>query len=291
MAMALLAAALYALSTPLAKILLSNFSPPMMAGLLYTGAGVGMALIALLRRHDTKRVKQRFNASDRPYLVLMVVLDVAAPILLLYGLRSTTAANASLLNNFEIVATSLIALWFFRETISRRFWLGIVLVTVASIFLSISDLSAFRFSTGSLLVLAAATCWGLENNCTRKLAAKDPLNVVIVKGLCSGTVSLAIAAATGSFSFNLPFMLAALAVGFVAYGLSIFFYVSAQRGLGAAKTSTYYAVAPFIGAIFSIVIFREWPEMVFFAALAVLILGTYFTLSEARRKPENPTVQ
>ena len=286
MGMALLAAGLYALSAPLAKLLLVGLSPVMMAGLLYAGAGLGMALVALFRRRDSNQVRLPFSRADRPYLILMVVLDVAAPILLLYGLRTTTAANASLLNNFEIVATSVIALLFFRESISRRLWLGIALVTVASVLLSINDFASFRFSTGSLLILAAATCWGLENNCTRKLAVKDPLNVVIVKGVFSGAVSLIIAAATGSFSTNFPLILAALGVGFIAYGLSIFFYVWAQRGLGAAKTSTYYAVAPFIGAGISIAIFRQWPGIAFFVALAVLIFGAYFTTTEAVHQPK-----
>lgn len=273
---ALLAAALYAISSPVSKALLDDVSPTMMAALLYLGAGLGMLLLGLVRRRaGLGESERRLTRSDLPYTVGMIALDIAAPICLMAGLASTTSANASLLNNFEIVATSLIALLVFGEAISRRLWLAIGLITLSSLILSFEDASSLSFSSGSLLVLAACVCWGFENNCTRMMSQIDPLEIVVLKGFGSGLGSLAIAFAAGESIPAPPYVLGALLLGFLAYGLSIFFYVYAQRQLGAAKTSAYYAIAPFIGAGLSLVLFRTWPEPAFWVALAIMAAGAY----------------
>ena len=273
---ALLAAALYAISSPVSKALLDDVSPTMMAALLYLGAGLGMLLLGLVRRRaGLGESERRLTRSDLPYTVGMIALDIAAPICLMAGLASTTSANASLLNNFEIVATSLIALLVFGEAISRRLWLAIGLITLSSLILSFEDASSLSFSSGSLLVLAACVCWGFENNCTRMMSQSDPLEIVVLKGFGSGLGSLAIAFAAGESIPAPPYVLGALLLGFLAYGLSIFFYVYAQRQLGAAKTSAYYAIAPFIGAGLSLVLFRTWPEPAFWVALAIMAAGAY----------------
>lgn len=177
----------------------------------------------------------------------MVALDIAAPIFLMLGLSRTASANVSLLNNFEIVATSLIALVVFKEAVSRRLWLAIGLITLSSVVLSLEDSGSFQFSGGSLLVLLACVCWGFENNCTRMMSDSDPLEIVVVKGFGSGLGSLVIAFAAGE-AFPAPKWIPAIMfLGFVSYGLSIFFYVYAQRTLGAALTSAFYAVAPLSG--------------------------------------------
>lgn len=273
---ALLAAALYAISSPVSKALLDDVSPTMMAALLYLGAGLGMLLLGLVRRRaGLGGSERRLTRSDLPYTVGMIALDIAAPICLMAGLASTTSANASLLNNFEIVATSLIALLVFGEAISRRLWLAIGLITLSSLILSFEDASSLSFSSGSLLVLAACVCWGFENNCTRMMSQSDPLEIVVLKGFGSGLGSLAIAFAAGESIPAPPYVLGALLLGFLAYGLSIFFYVYAQRQLGAAKTSAYYAIAPFIGAGLSLALFRTWPEPAFWVALAIMAAGAY----------------
>ena len=278
---AVLAAALYALNSPFSKILLTGLSPTMLAALLYLGAGLGMLAVGFLqKRAGTAGKEKPLTKKELPYTVGMVVLDIMAPISLMSGLMMTTAANASLLNNFEIVATSLIALFLFREKISKRLWLGIAFVTVASILLSVEDYSSFSFSAGSFFVLLACVFWGFENNCTRKLSSKNPLEIVVIKGFGSGTGSLVIAAALGEFCANLPYMLLALLLGFFTYGLSILFYIYAQRSLGAAKTSAYYAVSPFMGAVLSLAIFRQIPSISFLTALFVMALGTYFVSTD-----------
>ena len=211
--LAILAAALYAINSPFSKLLLDYMPSTLMAGFLYIGAGVGMGVIAIIRK--TAKINQgeeKLTKRDLPYTVAMVVLDIAAPIFLLLGLSYTTAANASLLNNFEIVATSLIALMIFKEKISPRLWLGIGFVTLSCALLSFEDISSLRFSFGSLFILLACLCWGVENNCTRKLSGKDPLQIVVIKGLCSGVGSVIIGLVLGEKITHLWSIVAVLAV-------------------------------------------------------------------------------
>lgn len=273
---AILAAALYAMNAPFSKILLSYMSPTLMAGLLYIGAGLGMSGIALFRK--IKKIEERearLTKAELPFTLAMIALDIAAPIFLLLGLNATSAANASLLNNFEIVATAMIALAVFQEKISKRLWCGIVFILLACLLLSFQDISSLQFSYGSLFVLSACVCWGFENNCTRKISSKDPMQIVLLKGLGSGFGSVIIGLCIGEKIGTLWSVLAVLGVGFVAYGLSIFFYVYAQRLLGAARTSAYYAIAPFIAALLSLLIFREVPTWIYFIALILMIIGAW----------------
>lgn len=275
---AILAAALYAINAPFSKILLDFMPPALMAGFLYIGAGIGMVFIGVIRKIQKTETKElKLTKTELPYTIAMIVLDIAAPICLLFGLSTTAAANAALLNNFEIVATALIALVVFKEKISARLWFGILFVTLSCGILSFEDMSSLQFSFGSLFVLLAAICWGFENNCTRKISSKDPLQIVLLKGIFSGIGSIIIGLCIGERIKMLWSIPAVLAVGFVAYGLSIYFYVYAQRLLGAARTSAYYAVAPFIAAVLSLVIFREIPDITYFIALALMIIGAWLS--------------
>jgi drug/metabolite transporter (DMT)-like permease len=210
----------------------------------------------------------------------MIMLDILAPIFLMLGLSMTTAENASLLNNFEIVATAIIALAVFKESISPRLWVGIAFVVVSCGMLSFEDISSLKFSVGSLFILIACICWGFENNCTRKLSSKDPLEIVLLKGIFSGMGSVIIGFAIGERLTNLWSVFAVIAVGCVAYGFSIFVYVYAQRLLGAARTSAYYAIAPFIGVLFSLIIFKDIPQYTFFVALALMAMGAWLCSSD-----------
>ena len=278
---AILAASLYALNAPVSKLLLKDVPPTMMAGMLYLGAGIGMTLMGLVRsKTGNGKQEMQLTKKDLPYTLGMVILDIAAPIFLMIGLSRTTAANVSLLNNFEIVATSIIALLIFKERIGKRLWIAINLITLSSILLSVEDSSSFSFSFGSLYVLAACVCWGLENNCTRCLSKSDPLEIVVIKGFGSGIGSVIIGLAVGEALPLWGDILKILLLGFVSYGLSIYFYVYAQRDLGAAKTSAYYAVSPFIGVLLSFIIFREIPGVLFFIALAIMIAGTWMVNSD-----------
>ncbi len=269
---AFLAACFYAVNMPVSKTLLQTVPPTMLAAFLYLGAGLGVGGMYLLRKD--KKQEENLTKKDLPYTVGMIALDIFAPIALMFGLARTTSANASLLNNFEIAATSVIALVIFKETISKRLWLAIFLVTLSSALLSFEDVSSLRFSYGSLLVLLAAVCWGLENNCTRKIYSKNTYEIVTLKGIGSGLGSLVIAFFLGEKFPGAKHIVFALALGFVAYGLSIFFYIKAQSFLGAAKTSAYYAVAPFIGAFLSFVFLREALSPSYALALLLMVAGT-----------------
>ena len=277
-ALAILAAALYAINIPLSKILLQNVAPTMMAAFLYLGAGLGLWLLGLVT--GAKEKAEPLTKAELPYTIGMVVLDIAAPILLMLGLQRCGSANASLLNNFEIVATSLIAFFVFREQLSRRLTLAIALVTLASAVLSFEGAGAFRFDAGSVLVLGAACCWGLENNCTRMLSNKSSVQITTIKGIFSGLGSLIVALVIGEHIPGLALIGAVALLGFVAYGLSINFYIQAQASLGAAKTSAYYSIAPFLGVFFGMVLLGERPGIQFYLGLALMIAATVLMVKD-----------
>ena len=271
---AVLAATFYAFNIPISKLLMNEIKPTLMAGLLYSGAGIGIGILFLF---NCKKIKKDdlLDKNDILYVIGMIVLDIIAPIMLMFGLKSCTSGNASLLNNFEIVATSIIALFVFKEHISKKLLIAIVFVTVSSAILTF-DASSLTFSFGSLLVLGAATCWGLENNCTTKISSKNTYEIVTIKGLCCGIGSLAIGFCIGERLENYIYIIYALLLGFVAYGLSIFFYIKAQNQIGAAKTSAFYAVNPFIAVVLSFIIYQELPMWNFYVALGFMIVGTVF---------------
>jgi drug/metabolite transporter (DMT)-like permease len=267
---AILAAALYAIGIPCSKLLLRHVQPTMLAVALYLGAGLGLALYALGRKavcgHPAPEPLRR---ADLPYTIAMVALDIAAPILMMLGVSLVSASSASLLGNFEIVATSLIAFLVFGEVITRRLWLSIALITAASILLTFEG-GGFTFHPGSLLVLSACVCWGLENNCTRKLSGRDPIQIVTIKGCFSGLGSLLVALCVRERLPDFRWLVPAMLLGFVAYGLSISLYILAQKELGAAKTSAYYSLAPFLGVLFGVLALGERPGLRFYLALAVM---------------------
>ena len=175
--LAFLAAFFYAVNVPCSKVLLSDVAPTFMAAFLYLGAGLGVGIMYLFRFKNEKR-SDKLDRTDIPYTIGMVVLDIIAPILLMMGISTGSAANASLLGNFEIVATTLIAFVIFKEKVSWKLWIAIVLVTVSSIIISFGGMDSLKFSIGSLLVIGATICWGLENNCTRKISGKSTYQIV-----------------------------------------------------------------------------------------------------------------
>src|SRR5574344_939572 len=278
--LALLAATLYALCSPVTKVLVAQIPPFLMASLLYLGTGAGMCAVRFVQKAAGKLTEPQLEKKDMKWFFAIVPLDVAATILLTEGIAHTAAANASLLNNFEIVATAVIALVLFKEKVSRLLWAAIALITAASLILSFEDMSSFSFSIGSLFVLLSCVGWGFENNCTRQLADHDPLEVVELKGLLSGSAALVVSLLFGERFWNAKYIAAALALGFVSFGLSNFFYIFAQRKLGAAKTSAYYAVSPFIGTALSFALFRTKPSVSFMIALAVMIAGAYLAAKD-----------
>lgn len=278
--LALLAAVLFAISTPLSKKLMENIPPSFMAAFLYLGAGVGVGIMYIFNyKKEDKSLK--LDKSDFKYTIAMIGLDILAPLLLMIGIKLGSASNASLLENFEIVATSLIALFIFKEKISHKLWIAIFFIIISSFILTFNGKTSLDFSIGSIFVLLATISWGLENNCTKKISEKSTYQIVTLKGIFSGLGSLFIGLLLKEKIINYKYIFLAMILGFVAYGLSIFSYVRAQRDLGAAKTSAYYSVAPFVGAFLAFIINGERPDEKFLLALIFMIIGTIFVVNDS----------
>lgn len=278
---AILAAALYAVNVPLSKILMAHVQSTMMAAFLYLGAGIGLMIYSMIENvSGKKKAKDYLTKKEFPYTAGMVLLDIIAPILLMMGIAETNSANVSLLNNFEIVSTSIIALVIFKEVITKRLWSAIILVTAASVILSFEGEGSFVFNRGSLMVLGACLCWGLENNCTKMISNKSSEEIVMIKGVFSGLGSFGIALFAGESIPSLKWIMAVLSLGFVAYGLSINFYIMAQKELGAAKTSAYYSIAPFLGVAFGMLLLGERPGLRFYIALIIMVISTFIMVKD-----------
>jgi len=281
--LALLAAIFYAINTPFSKELLNKIPPTLMASFLYLGAGTGVGIMYLFHRKVEEKY-EKLNKADLPYTVGMIVLDIAAPIFLMIGINIGSASNASLLGNFEIVATTIIALLIFREKVTSKLWIAIGFITVSSIVLSVEGVESFQFSLGSLFVILATCCWGLENNCTRKISDKSTYEIVLLKGFFSGSGAFIVALILGERIPEIKYIIAALLLGFVAYGLSIFMYIRAQRDLGASKTSAYYAVAPFVGTFLAFIVNGEKLTLVYFIGLVFMIIGSVIVVYDTMVK-------
>ena len=276
---AILAAVLYALLAPVSKLLQVSVPPVAEAGLLYLGAGIGMMFLYLFRK-ELPSDHPPVDKGDLKFVIAMIILDMLAPICLLLGLSMTTPENVSLLNNFEIVATTCIARLFFHEKIGKKLALSISIITVSCILLSLDSTASLSFSKGSLFVLLACICWGFENNCTSSLSGKDTRQIVMIKGFGSGTASFLLSLLAGERIASVRNCFYVMILGFLAVGLSVYFYVLAQSRIGAARTSSYYAVSPFIGVLLSLILFREIPGELFWAALALMAVGVYLNVKD-----------
>lgn len=280
---ALLAAGLFGASAPLAKVLLADIHPIPLAGFLYLGAGLGLLAWKLAQGWggQNRDAEATIRKDDIKWLASAILAGgVAAPIVLLFSLRATPGATASLLLNFEGVATALIAALAFKEAVSRRAWWAMLLITLASILLSAKLGGEFGLSIGALGILAACGLWGLDNNFTFKISAKDPLTIVTIKGLAAGSFSLILARSLGNSFPDPGTALKALLLGSLSYGLSIVLFVHALRGLGAARTSTLYGTAPVAGMLLSFLFLGERFTPMLAAALGLMGAGAVLMVKE-----------
>lgn len=284
---ALAAALLFGINAPLSKVLLApgglgEVAPIPMAAFLYLGSGLGaLALLRVRRQEATTESEATLRRGDLPWLAgALLAGGVAAPIVLMFGLRVTPGATASLLLNFEGVATTLIAALAFREAVGRRVWGAIGLITVASIVLSWEPGGRLGVSLGALGILAACVLWGVDNNLTRNISARNPLTIVAAKGLGAGLFSLLLALLVGQPLPRPGAALVAMTLGSVSYGLSIMFFILALRDLGAARTSAFFSSAPFVGALLSFAILGESVRTQFLVALPLMLVGTVLLVTE-----------
>jgi len=278
-----IAALLFGASAPLAKLLLGEVEPIPLAAFLYLGSGLGLLGVKLFQRINKQGLDSEAQIKKPDYLWLagaIVAGGVAAPITLLISLKNTPAATASLLLCFEGVATTLIAFFAFKESISCRAWWAIALITLASIFLSINQNAEWGFSLGALGIIAACILWGIDNNFTRNISAKDPLTIVTIKGLGAGSFSLGMAMVLGNKLPTWEVILGALVLGSLSYGVSIVLFIHAMRGLGAARTSALFSTAPIAGIILSLLLFQEFPSWFFLVAFPIMLIGTLFLVNE-----------
>lgn len=280
---ALLAALLFGASAPLSKFLLGELEPIPLAAFLYLGSGIGLLGIKFIQSINRNGLTREAHIKPPDYRWLAGAIlagGVAAPIVLLISLKNTPASTASLLLSFEGVATTLVAYFAFKESISRRAWWAIALITLGSIFLSINLDDAWGFSLGALGIIAACILWGLDNNFTRNISSKDPLIIVTVKGLGAGSFSLGLAVFLGIKLPGWETVLSAMLLGSLSYGLSIVLFIHAMRGLGAARTSALFGVAPISGMVLSMIMFQEMPTWLFVAAIPLMLLGALLLVNE-----------
>ena len=280
---AILAAILFGASTPFAKLLLGEMDSIVLASLLYLGCGLGIAILLASQKYfaHLESTEARIRRADLPWLMGAILTGgIAAPIILLFGLKNSSAASASLLLNFEGVATILIAAVVFKEEVGKRTVFAITLITLASVLLSWQPAANWEFSLGALGILGACALWGLDNNFTRNISSKNPLIIVAIKGLAAGTFSLILAFLLGKSIPGIAQILLALLLGFICYGLSIVLFILALRNLGVARTSTFFGIAPFVGMLISIAIFKNIPRGLFLYSVPLMVIGAWLLLGE-----------
>jgi drug/metabolite transporter (DMT)-like permease len=280
---ALVSAALFGLSTPAAKVLLGAIDPLILAGVLYCGAGLG---VAILRRAAPKlsghaHAQTALSRADWPWLAGAIVCGgILGPILLMVGLARTEAASASLLLTLEGALTALMAWSLFHEPFDRRIVLGMACLLAGALVLSWSGAPTLAMAFGPLAIVGACFAWGLDNNLTRKVSLADPLQIVEWKGLAAGPVNILLGLWAGGALPSPTATLIAAAVGFVGYGLSLALYIVALRDLGAARTSAYFSTAPFIGAVAAVIALGEPATFQLATAGLLMAWGVWLHLSE-----------
>ncbi len=278
---AIASALLFGLSTPCAKLLLGETPALLLAGLLYAGSGLGLSLVRLLSRVPS--VEAPITRTEVPWLAGAVVAGgILGPVLLMSGLRSTPASAASLLLNLEGVFTALLAWFVFRENFDRRIALGFALIMAGGVVLSWEGGAGGRLALplGSLMIAAACFSWAVDNNLTQKVSGADPLHLAAIKGVVAGGVNLSLAALTGAAWPSAALVIGALVVGLLGYGVSLALFVLALRHLGTARTGAYFSLAPFVGAVVSLVMLQEAMGARLVAAGLLMAIGVSLHLTE-----------
>jgi drug/metabolite transporter (DMT)-like permease len=278
--LALASAVLFGASTPFAKLLLGTVDPWLMAGLLYIGAGVGLAIVHISRGVlRMPAIEATLRRPDMPWLAAVILFGgVLGPLLLMLGLARTDAAAASLLLNLEGLATMGIAWVVFRENVDRRLLVGAFAILAGAVLLSWQGHA--NFEGNGLLIAGACLCWGIDNNLTRKLSSSDPVQIAMIKGLVAGAANLALALWQGAVVPPVNSMAAASVVGFVGYGVSLALFVLGLRYLGAARTGAYFSLAPFVGAVLAVLLLGEPVSLQLLVAGCLMGVGLWLHLAE-----------
>ncbi|MGB8818026.1 MAG: EamA family transporter [Rhizobiaceae bacterium] len=279
--LALGSAILFGVSAPMSKLLLATIDPFLLAGLLYLGAGIGLAIYRLIKSTLVPNKDQApLTRADWPWLAAATVSGgIIGPVLLLSGLTRIAASSGALLLNLESLATMAIAWLVFRENVDRRLLAGAAAI-VAGAFMLTWDGQGLQLNAGAFLIAGACLAWGADNNLTRNIAASDPAIIAMIKGLAAGSFNLVIALYAGASIPSLPLALAAGLLGFLSVGVSLVFFILSLRYLGTARTGAYFSLAPFIGAVLSILLLGEPVTIQLLLAGVLMGIGLWIHLSE-----------
>ncbi len=279
---ALIAALLFGAGTPLSKALLGQITPWMLAALLYLGSGIGLFLLRQLHQFRHSPPAKLERGDWRWFAGAVLSGGVIGPVLLMLGLATMPASGASLLLNAEGLFTALLAWFAFKENFDRRIALGMLAIVAGAVVLSWPTSGVFEFTElwPTVAVLGACLAWAIDNNLTRKVALSDATWIAMVKGLAAGVTNLVLALSLGATLPAPTALLGAALVGFLSYGASLTLFVLALRHLGAARTGAYFSVAPFFGALLSILWLNEPITMQLVLAGVLMAIGVALHLSE-----------
>lgn len=274
---AILSAALFGLSPVFCKLLIGDMSPALLAGLLYLGSGIGLSFVIAYRRSGFVRELAVLSPLHRRKLLFAVLAGgVIAPLCLTYGIKCGTAAEVTLLLNLETVATTLIAWMIFKEHVSRQVWIGKILIILAAALVLLQSDGHLSFSRSGVLVLLACIFWGIDNNLTRDVEELPATVLAAVKGYGAGLFTILLALIFTSGSATPAQVGGALLIGALSYGVSLVLFVEALRRIGSARTSTFFAVGPFIGTLFSVLILGEHIPVSYLIAASLMLSGVVF---------------
>lgn len=279
---AMLAAVLFGASTPFSKILLGKTEPVLLAGLLYLGSGIGLTIWSRLRSQSNGGTREaQLKRSDVSWLAGAILAGgIIGPVLLMVGLAITPASSASLLLNLEGVFTAVLAWFVFKENFDRRIALGMAAITLGGLVLSWGGRLEVGMPWGALAITGACLAWGIDNNLTRRVSAGDPVQIAATKGLVAGAVNLTIALAIGAHVPAFSTVTMAAMLGFFGYGVSLTLFVLALRHIGTARTGAYFSLAPFVGALISVLILRDSLTLQFLIAAVLMGIGVWLHLTE-----------
>ena len=280
--MALASAILFGASTPFSKLLLGAVDPWLLGGLLYLGAGVGLAVVHVGRAaFGIPAPEAPMRRADLPWLAAVVVVTggMLGPLLLMFGLSRTSAASGALLLNLEGLATIAIAWLAFRENVDRRLLIGAFAILTGAVVLSWQG-GGFRLDLGATLIAGACLAWGIDNNLTRKLSSSDPVEIAMTKGMVAGAANTGLALLRGADLPAIGIVGGAAVVGLLGVGVSLVLFVLALRHLGTARTGAYFSLAPFVGALIAITFLHEPLTMRLVLAGVLMGFGLWMHLTE-----------
>lgn len=273
------AALSFGVTVPLLKMASAGTGVFTAGALLYLGAAAAAGIVVAVRRRPGAGGPVHAGVVAR-LIVIAVLGAVCAPALLVAGVKRTDAVTTSLLLTLEAPFTMLLARLVFREHVGRRALAAAALVLAGAMLVAAPTGAVGPARVGAAFVAAAMLAWACDNAVSRTLADRDPVSVVAWKGLLGGVLSGAVAVVAGEARPSPGAGFALAGIGAVGYGLSLVCYLRAQAVMGAARTASVFAAAPFVGSVVALLLGAPWPGVAFAAATALMIAGVWLHASE-----------